>query len=89
MALLPFKKLTLIAHSSDEDRILTILSRTGSAEIVRTTEIENLTQGDASERTESLTAELAELSYCLDFWRTEKIKLSKVLKKQKKEKKKP
>ena len=86
MALLPFKKLTLIAHSSDEDRILTILSRTGSAEIVRTTEIDNCTQGDASERTESLNASLAELSYCLDFWRAEKTKLGKVLKKQKKEK---
>ena len=86
MALLPFKKLTLIAHSSDEDRILTLLSRIGSTEIVRTSEIEHCTQGDASSRTERLTSEMAEISFCMDFWRAERIKLDKVLRKQKAEK---
>ena len=86
MALLPFKKLTLIAHSSDEDTILTLLSRAGSAEIVRTSEIEHCAKGDASDRTETLNGEMAELAFCLDFWRAEKNKLSKVLKKQQKEK---
>ena len=85
MALLPFKKLTLIAHARDEDAILTLLSRTGSVEIVRTSEIEQCTKGDASSRTESALSEMAEISFCLDFWRAEKIKLEKILKKQKKE----
>lgn len=85
MALLPFKKLTLIAHSRDEEAILTLLSRSGSAEIVRTSEIEHLTRGDASSRVESVTSELAEISFCLDFWRAEKVKLEKVLKRQAKE----
>ncbi|MBO7390294.1 MAG: V-type ATP synthase subunit I [Clostridia bacterium] len=85
MALLPFKKLTLIAHSRDEEAILTLLSRSGSAEIVRTSEIEHLTRGDASARVEEVASELAEISFCLDFWRAEKVKLEKVLKRQKKE----
>ena len=85
MALLPFKKLTLIAHSQDEEKILTLLSRTGSVEVIRTSEIEHLKQGDASEREEQLSSELAELTFCFDFWRAEKVKLDKVLKKQKKE----
>ena len=85
MALLPFKKLTLIAHSRDEEAILTLLSRSGSAEIIRTSEIEHCTRGDASARVETVSAELAEISFCLDFWRAEKVKLEKVLKKQAKE----
>ena len=84
MALLPFKKLTLIAHSQDEEKILTLLSRTGSAEIISTAEIEHLEKGDASSREERLTSEAAELSFCFDFWRAEKVKIEKVLKKQKK-----
>ena len=86
MALLPFKKLTLIAHAADEEKILTLLSRTGSAEIIRTSEIEGLNHGDASEKEEKLTSEMAELSFCFDFWRAEKIKLEKVVDKQKEEK---
>ena len=84
MALLPFKKLTLIGHVSDEERILTLLSRSGSAEIAATAEIEHCSKGDASERSEDLTSEMAELSFCLDLWREERIKLEKVLKRQKK-----
>ena len=86
MALLPFKKLTLIAHSSDEEKILTLLSRTGSAEIIRTSEIEHCEKGDSSSRAETLTSEMAELSFCFDFWRAEKVKLDKVIKKQSEEK---
>lgn len=85
MALLPFKKLTLIAHSGDEEKILTLLSRTGSAEIIRTSEIEHCTKGDDSSRMESILSSMAELSFCFDFWREEKIKLDKVLRRQKKE----
>ena len=85
MALLPFKKLTLIAHSKDEEKILTLLSRTGSVEVIATSEIEHCVRGDASQRTEEIGSKLAELSFCFDFWRAEKIKLNKVLKKQKDE----
>ena len=85
MALLPFKKLTLIAHARDEDRILTLLSRTGSAEIIRTSEIEQCVRGDASSREEIVASEAAELAFCFDFWRAERIKIGKVLKKQDKE----
>ncbi|HAE88625.1 MAG TPA: hypothetical protein DCG79_01990 [Clostridiales bacterium] len=85
MALLPFKKLTLIAHSADEEKILTLLSRTGSAEIIRTSEIEHCVKGDASSRTEKISSEMAELSFCFDFWRAEKVKLDKVLRRQKSE----
>ena len=85
MALLPFKKLTLIAYSRDEEKILTLLSRTGSAEIIRTSEIERCEKGDATSRRERVTSEAAEISFCFDFWRAEKIKLKKVLKRQAKE----
>ena len=84
MALLPFKKLTLIAHSADEEKILTLFSRTGSVEIISSAEIEDLEKGDSSLRTERLTSDLAELSFCFDFWRAERVKIDKVLKKQKK-----
>ena len=85
MALLPFKKLTLIAHSGDEEKILTLLSRTGSAEIIRTSEIEHCVKGDDSSRMENIVSSMAELSFCFDFWREEKIKLDKVLRRQKAE----
>ena len=86
MALLPFKRLTLIAHAADEEKILTLLSRTGSVEIIRTSEIEGLDRGDASEKEETLTSESAELNFCFDFWRAEKNKLEKIVDKQKEEK---
>ena len=86
MALLPFKKLTLIASSRDEETLLTLLSRSGSVEITYTAEIENCTKGDALSRSEVIAAEMAELSFCLDFWRAEKIKLDKELKKKKTDK---
>ena len=61
------------------------MSRTGSAEIIRTSEIEHCVKGDASSRAETLSSEMAELSFCFDFWRAEKVKLDKVLRKQKAE----
>ncbi len=86
MALLPFKKLTLIAHAADEEKILTLLSRTGSAEIIRTSEVEGFRKGDASLKEDAIASEMAELSFCFDFWRSEKNKLDKVIKKQHDEK---
>ena len=67
MALLPFKKLTLIAHAADEEKILTLLSRTGSAEIIRTSEVEGFRKGDASLKEDAIASEMAELSFCFDF----------------------
>ena len=88
MALLPFKKLTLLAHTRDEEKILTLLSRTGSVEITATSEIEHCQKGDASAREEEIRSRAAELSFCFDFWRAERVKLDKVLRRQEKEKKK-
>jgi len=87
MALLPFKKLTLIAHASDEEKILTLLSRTGSAEIIKTSEIEHCAAGDANDREEGILSESAELAFCLDFWRAERTRLNKIRKKQTEERK--
>ena len=84
MALLPFKKLTLIAHTRDEERILTLLSRTGSVEVTATSEIERCAKGDASERAELIRSRAAELSFCFDFWRAERVKLDKALRRQEK-----
>jgi len=82
MALLPFKKLTLIAHSEDAEKVLTLLSRTGSAEVISTSEIEGCARGDAASRAEKADVRSAELSFCFDFWRAEKVKLNKIVKKQ-------
>ena len=85
MALLPFKKLTLIAHTRDEEKILTLLSRIGSVEITATSEIERCVKGDATERAEEIRSRAAELSFCFDFWRAERAKLDKVIRRQEKE----
>jgi len=82
MALLPFKKLTLIAHSANAEDVLTLLSRTGSAEIVSTSEIEGCTRGDAASREEYADKRSAELSFAFDFWKEEKVRLGKIAKKQ-------
>ena len=85
MALLPFKKLTLIAHIRDEEKVLTLLSRVGSVEITATSEIERCTKGDAAERAEEIRSRAAELSFCFDYWRAERAKLDKVIRRQEKE----
>ncbi|MBQ9370536.1 MAG: hypothetical protein IJU10_05660 [Clostridia bacterium] len=82
MALLPFKKLTLIAHSANAEEVLTLLSRTGSAEVISTSEIEGCARGDAASREEYADKKLAELSFAFDFWRAEKVRLGKIVKKQ-------
>lgn len=87
MALLPFKKLTLIAHAADAENVLTLLSRLGSAEVISTSEIEGCARGDASQREESADKTLAKLSFAFDFWRAEKVKLEKIAKKQSEENK--
>ena len=82
MALLPFKKLTLIAHSANAEEVLTLLSRTGSAEVISTSEIEGCTRGDATSREEYADKRSAQLSFAFDFWREEKVRLGKIAKKQ-------
>ena len=82
MALLPFKKLTLIAHSANAEEVLTLLSRTGSAEVISTSEIEGCTRGDAASREEYADKRMAQLSFAFDFWKEEKVRLGKIAKKQ-------
>jgi len=82
MALLPFKKLTLIAHSANAEEVLTLLSRTGSVEVISTSEIEGCARGDATERAEYADKRLAQLSFAFSFWRAEKVRLGKLAKKQ-------
>ena len=87
MALLPFKKLTLITLSSDSEKALKCLSRTGSAEIVSTCEIESAVRGNAVSREENADSRLADLSFCFDFWKEQKVKLLKIAKRQDEENK--
>ena len=85
MALLPFKKLTLIAHSANAEEVLTLLSRTGSAELISTSEIEGCERGDAASRAELADKRAAQLSFAFGFWREEKVRLGKIAKKQSEE----
>ena len=73
--------------SSDREKALTCLARTGNAEVLSACEIEDTVRGDATSRAEKADGKLAELSFCFDFWRAEKVKLAKIAKKQTEENK--